>query len=197
MRRIACLLLVALVSAACSGPTATTATDPAVTTATVTGGAVTPSDRGPDAASYQLLVADVVGFVAQASEAEARHPDASPETPEEVLALTGYRLADGVELVAYSDRDAQICFTGPTGTYLTFTEPDSGDDLLLALGRGPCSYGEGDVVVALFVPEGSTTYALESRVVTGDAIAADVPALDDFVDLLNVNTTVTTEVPEG
>ena len=189
VRLIACLLLIALMSTACSQPATTVATEP-----TAKSSVSASSDLAP-AAAYQLLVADVVGFVAKAEAAERLHPDASPSTAEEVLELTDYRFAEGVELVTYSDEKARICFTGPKATYLTFTEPESGDDLVLSLGGGSCAYGDGEVVVTLFVPEGSSTFALESRVDKGDEIAAGVPALDDFVELLNANTTVTTEAP--
>ena len=161
----------------------TTATRGAPTTAPpgTTESAPAPSPSpGDTVAAYRYLVHDVTGFVAAAIAAEQQTPDVQPDDPAEVLELVDYDLADGVELAAWDDDG--ICFTGPGDTWWSFGE--AGQTFLrLRLGTGECAGPAPDVVVD--IGPGKDVSHLRTRVRAGADIAAQLPELDDFVELMN------------
>jgi hypothetical protein len=144
-----------------------------------------PSSRpGPGASTvraYNLLAGELARFVDAAQVAEKAHPEAHPETVEEVLALVDHRFADGVRLSVF-EPDGHVCLTGPEGTYLSLSE-SRGGDLRENLGTGPCAYDRGDVV--LEIDFDVAELRVKGRVLEGRELADQVPALDAVVDVLD------------
>lgn len=136
---------------------------------------------------YRALSAAVNGFFAAVQRVEDDQPGAEPANAEEMKALVGYEFPKGVDLVGYSTK--RICFLGPDDTHLVFaTDPDT---LRQLLGTGACRYDDGDVVVDItfdFVTDGDlpkTVY--HHRVVKGGNVAARIPGLHAYLDLLNTS----------
>jgi hypothetical protein len=160
-----------------TSPTSAPSTGATGTTAGETPALPAPGDR---VAAYRYLVHDVTGFVTAAIDAEQQTPDVSPDDPAEVIELVGYDLADGVELVAWES--SGICFTGPGDTWWAFGEARQ-VFLRLSLGTGECAGPTPDVVVD--IGPGEDFSHLRTHVRAGADIAAQLPELDDFVDLMN------------
>ena len=201
MRRSALLVLgLALVVSGCGSTTAHDSAAQRSTRATTTAardvptappsGTSAPAPSAPPAsgtpapqdtvAAHRYLVHDVTGFVAAAIDAEEQTPDVQPDDPAEVLALVDHDLAAGVELEEWDENG--ICFTGPGDTWWSFGEARQ-IFLRLSLGTGECAGPGPDVVVD--IEPGNNTLQLRTRVRTGADIAARVPELDDFVELMN------------
>ena len=145
--------------------------------------------------AYNLLAQDTNRFVAAAEAVEETNPDAQPQTVEELLALVDYTFADGVALSVYEDKhNGHVCFTGPEKTFLSLSESEGGD-LRRILGTGECAYDDGDVVLEITFKPGERL-RVEERLVKGEDIAEQIPALDGFVDVLN-EAFAGSRVPEG
>ncbi len=140
-----------------------------------------PSPRPSRVRAYNLLAGELARFVDAAQVVEKAHPDAHPETAEEALALVDYTFADGVTLSVF-DSDGRVCLTGPEETYLSLSE-STGGDLRQNLGTGPCVYDDGDVVLSIDFKVAELR--VKGRVLKGQEIAEQVPALEAVVDVLD------------
>jgi hypothetical protein len=136
--------------------------------------------------AYAVLVRHVNGFFRAAEAAEEQHPEAVPESLEDVLALAGYVFRDGVSLREYDLTDDHVCFTGPQDTYLALTEVDH--DLRRLLGTGGCDYTDGEIVLEYGLAKNAPGFRLRERVIKGRDLAQQVPGLDEFADIINAGT---------
>lgn len=130
--------------------------------------------------AYNVLAKDMNGFFAAA---EHLPPQKAPKDAEDLRALVDYDFRDGVTLVEYDDTEHHLCFTGPENTYLTLSEP--ADTLQRSLGTGDCNYDDGAVVLEVVFPDDMPGALVTERVIKGERLAKQIPALADFSDLIN------------
>ena len=142
-------------------------------------------------AGYRVLSDVMNGFYTKAVRVAKRHPHASPETAEELKALVNYKFPEGVDLVEYGDPEEEsgatgrMCLLGPDSHLVLGTVED---DLRLMLGTGACRYDDGDVIVDLsfdFDAPSEQSVVWSATVVKGANVAAQIPGLTDFLDVLN------------
>ena len=178
MRRLIPLLLAASIAAA--GGCGTEASAPPTGTATT--GSASPMTT---VEAYAVLVRNVNGFLEAAEAAGEQHPEAVPQTAEDLRALTDYVFRDGVSLQEYDDPESHICFTGPQDTYLAVTEVDH--DLRRILGTGDCDYSDGEIVLVYRLTQDVDGLTWSERVDKGQDLAEQVPGLDEFADIINAD----------
>jgi hypothetical protein len=147
-------------------------------------------------AGYRVLSDAMNGFYAKAFRVARRHPHASPKNADEIKALVNYKFPEGVDLVEYVDPEVdsgasagRMCFLGPADTHLVLGNVE--DKLQQMLGTGGCRYDDGDVIVELsfdFADDDQLSVVWSANVVKGANLAAQIPGLTDFLDVLNGST---------
>jgi hypothetical protein len=150
-------------------------------------------DVSPEAlAGYRALATGLASLFRKAQRIEKNHPDANPQTTDEINELIGDVYPDGVALVVF-DEGGVICLTGPGRTAVVLGE--HGDGIRQAFRTGDCdgaSVGEeladGDIVVDIafgLVGEDDSGVRYRSRVMKGQNLADQIPDFGAFLDVLN------------
>jgi hypothetical protein len=194
--RAVAITLAALTLTACGGRTETpTATDarssPPSRTASTADGA-----DASRLAAYEALSQQVNGFFEAAAATQDAWLVADPRTVEEMVEVTGYAFEGGVALAEYTQDEELMCFTGPDGTFMSLSVPDGDEEVLRRLlGRGACAYDDAEIVLQVLVLDDSIDRRLNERAVKGRQLAAQVPSLAEFVDVLNAGTATTVTIP--
>ena len=150
-------------------------------------------------AAYELLAAEMASLFSA-----AQHFRGNPGQVVELERALSYDFfAEGVELTDYSPDEKRMCLTGPENTFLALTNPaDSevsllhprageSDGLRRIFGVGPCDYEEGEVVIDVYLPEGATDGCAREVAVAGAYLATQIPALEDFLGIVNQNSVMT------
>ena len=139
-------------------------------------------------AAYRTLSDGMNGFFVKAQRLEEQHPGAEPKDAEAVKALVNYKFPQGVDLVEFSNAETGMCFVGPEDTHMMFADVD--DHLRQTLGPGGCQDDDADIVVDINIDLANDdpddwTVVWSANIVQGANVAAQIPGLHDFLDVLN------------